>query len=355
LETAEFAQLVACCGAAFRTNGAAPAVNAGLDWNAFLALARRHRVQGLVWRSLHPLRDSMPGDIAAALADDARAIGHHGMQSAAECARLQQALGAARVDVMFVKGLALSKLAYGDPFVKMSRDIDILIDPVQLREAANQLEKLGYRLAIPVSGDPKGLHRWHGSRKESVWALSGRDIILELHTRLSDNRKLLRGVGAISPRQDVQIIPGIGLPTLAADEQFAYLCVHGASSAWFRLKWLADLAALLEGCNEEEITRLYRRSLELGAGRSAAQALLLARAVFATRLEPALASELEGKRTNRWLTRLPWREMTKAREPTEGRFGTATIHFSQFLLLPGIRFKLCELRRQIADAAGNRA
>ena len=33
--------------------------------------------------------------------------------------------------------------------------------------------------------------------------------------------------------------------TLGADDLFAYLCAHGAYHAWFRLKWLADIGALL--------------------------------------------------------------------------------------------------------------
>ena len=37
------------------------------------------------------------------------------------------------------------------------------------------------------------------------------------------------------------------LRTLGDAELFAYLCVHGASHCWFRLKWLADLNAWLAG------------------------------------------------------------------------------------------------------------
>ena len=46
------------------------------------------------------------------------------------------------------------------------------------------------------------------------------------------------------------------MPTLADEPLYAYLCVHGASSAWFRLKWIADLNALLAGRTAEEIAAL---------------------------------------------------------------------------------------------------
>jgi hypothetical protein len=39
-------------------------------------------------------------------------------------------------------------------------------------------------------------------------------------------------------------------------------------------------------------------------------------------------------------------------EPTERVLGTRMIHFTQFLLLPGWRYKLAELLRQARVAAG---
>ena len=76
-----------------------------------------------------------------------------------------------------------------------------------------------------------------------------------------------------SPAQEVEIAPGIALPTLADEELFAYLAVHGASSAWFRLKWIADFAAILDARTGAEIERIYQKSQVLGAGRAAGQAL----------------------------------------------------------------------------------
>ena len=138
------------------------------------------------------------------------------------------------------------------------------------------------------------------------------------------------------------------LSDLATDELFAYLAVHGASSAWFRLKWISDFAALVHGRAGEEIVRLYRRSQELGAGRAAGQALLLTDSLFDTlQLAPHLRSELMSDRATRSLYHAALRLVTGApREPTATRAGTLTIHWTQFLLLPGLAYKLSELKRQ---------
>jgi hypothetical protein len=147
----------------------------------------------------------------------------------------------------------------------------------------------------------------------------------------------------------VSIAQGIDLPTLADEELFAYLSVHGASSAWFRLKWISDLAGLLHRGGANAIDRLYDRSRRFVAGRAAAQALLLAATLFDIPLSPPLAGRLD-TRTNRWLARAALREMLRG-EPSERMLGTRTIHLTQFFLMDGVRYKLSELKRQIRHAA----
>jgi len=170
---------------------------------------------------------------------------------------------------------------------------------------------------------------------------------------LADNRRLIASIGMESPRQSVTIIPGVELPTLAADEAFAYLTVHGASSAWFRLKWITDLAALIHGRAESEIARLYERSQCLGAGRAAGQALLLADRLYGTAIGPELRSRLTADRATRWLAATAMTLLSgrsDLREPTDVRLGTWRIHASQLGLMPQWRFKAGEAWRQLTDA-----
>jgi hypothetical protein len=42
-----------------------------------------------------------------------------------------------------------------------------------------------------------------------------------------------------------ELAPGVAVPTLATDALFAYICGHGAAHLWARLRWRADVAALL--------------------------------------------------------------------------------------------------------------
>ena len=260
-------------------------------------------------------------------------------------------LESARIRHLFVKGISLGVLAYGSIGPKMGWDIDLLVPLDSIEPAASALESAGYRLLLPRG--PEGreqLGLWHRHWKESVWATPGGRLTVELHSRLNDNPLLLPGIGPDSPIRRVEVAKGRFLSTLQADELFAYLCVHGASSAWFRLKWIADVGALLGGRRPEEIDRLYRRSQELGAGRAAAQALLLCERLLATPVPAALAAELRSDRINRWLLTIALRKLagrTLTAELDEKLLGTGTLHLMQFALLPGLRFKYAELRRRL--------
>jgi hypothetical protein len=350
----ELVLAIHCCRAAFARGEASVVLSdAQLDWSLFLRLVRFHRVQGLAWSALTEQRDQVPREIAEALADDAAAIAAANLRNAVECRNLLADFERAEVPLLFMKGLTLGALAYGNATIKAAIDIDLLVAEQQLVAAARLLQRRGYELNYPDIPSER-LRAWHRERKESAWVRPAEASPIDLHTRLSDNRALIPSLSVHSPRQSVEVAKGIALPTLGPDELFAYLCVHGASSAWFRLKWIADFAALLHGRSGDELDRLCRRSQKLGAGRAAGQALLLADSLFGSlEANAALREVLNEDAANRWLCRAALRQLAGKPDPVEptGRpFGTTTIHLTQFALLPGLRFKLAELVRQLRTA-----
>ena len=324
-------------------------LNTGADLHRFLRLTRFHRIQGLAWNAIAPQRAQIPSEVADALSQDAIAIAASNLASASEAKRLNSQFEKLGVPLLFLKGVTLGALAYGNPALKSAIDLDLLIDPDHLLRTADLLRSSGYELIAPrESPKDRILQAWHVGWKESVWTMSSPPLQIDLHTRTADNSLVIPTIGVRSPRQSVELGKGIYLPTLADEELFAYLAVHGASSAWFRLKWISDFAGLLHRRSADEIKHLYHRSQQLRAGRAAGQALLLADALFST-LEktPDLKEELRSDRATRWLCHAALRIVTgELREPTETRGGTLTMHWTQFLLLPGARYKLAELKRQ---------
>jgi hypothetical protein len=347
--SSEFWLAVECCARCFRRSSAgSPPATTKVDWHRFLELVGFHRIEGVAWNALSSDQSSLPDDVRSALSEAASAVAAQNLRSAAESRLLLSRFKAANVELLFLKGLPVGALAYGNPALKSAIDIDLLIDPADLQSAADLLRGAGYTLLAPNrSLHDRALHKWHRSWKESVWGNSG--IQIDLHTRTADSPRLIPDIGVWSPRQSVRINGKLELPTFADPELFAYLAVHGASSAWFRLKWTSEFAGFLHGKTVPELDELYRRSQDLGAGRAAGQALLLAHDLFGT-LDgsPALADELRRDAGVVSLYRTALKLMTgDPVEPTDRRFGTLPIHRSQFRLLPGLNYKLSELSRQL--------
>lgn len=338
---------VELCGRSLR-NSSETAVHPlqEVDWGQFLPLARFHRIEGLIWNCLAPHRRKLPREVGEKLHAAASETAANNLRALQECRTLLNEFEGAGIPLLFLKGLPLGALAYGNPSIKSSIDIDLLIDPSDLVRSAASLRGCGYRLVAPA-GDDGLLLRWHRGCKESVWRNDRARTQIDLHTRTSDNPRLIPTIDVHSPSQQVEVGDGIALPTLADEELFGYLAVHGASSAWFRLKWIADFAGFLSG-KTALIAHFHTRSQELGAGRAAGQALLLADELFGTLTEaPNLQTKLDRDLATSRLFRTALSMLTRnPAEPTSQRWGTLPIHSTQLLLLPGLGFKLSEVARQ---------
>ena len=346
----EFKLAVDCCRSAFRDSHiAASPMLEQVDWPRFARLAEFHRIEGLAALCVAD-QTSAPDGIRLTLAGAAARIAARNLQASAECRTLLKSFHSAGVPLLFLKGLTIGALGYRSAMAKAAVDIDLLIDPADLRRAAELLRAAGYSLAAPRdSANDRVLTSWHRCWKESIWAKRSPRLQIDLHTRSADNPRLIPSLSAHSARQTVDVGNGVQLPTFADEELFAYLAVHGASSAWFRLKWIADLGGFLSGRSGEEIERLHHRSQELGAGRAAGQALLLADDLFGTLADaPGLRRALLQDATTRRLYRTAFRLLTREpTEPTDRLLGSLPIRWSQFQLLFGARFKLSELSGQV--------
>jgi hypothetical protein len=349
LASQEFRLIADCCRESFVGSRRSQKLLHSIDWDAVRHLSRRHRIAGIV---AHALRDvpHLPVDMRSWLADESDRITAHNMRMIAECARLKAAFATANIDHLFLKGVAVGKLAYGNALIKEAWDIDLLVDPSNVLDAARLLRELGYSIVTPRHAKTDDLAKWHRRRRESVWR-NDAGLFVELHTALTDHPGLLPWAPMDAPRQSVDIIDGVTLQTFAQPQQIAYLAAHGASSGWFRLKWLSEFAALLAGgaVSTEFVDDVNRVS----AGKFTDLAIALSDAIFGLKLEIGLRRRFERDGQLRKMMRLCAGLLADG-EPTEQRFGTWPIHKLQFAAHDGLPFKLAELRTQILVALANR-
>jgi hypothetical protein len=264
-----------------------------IDWDRVEQVTARHRVVGLVRDGLQRAGVSAPADNDCRLADAARNAAHLALAMARESLRLQAALDAAGVPALFVKGSTVAILAFGQLGIKQSWDIDLVTTPAQAANARLVLERLGYVVAVPGAVTAQAFERIVEFGKEAEFHHPVSGIWVELHWRLVDNESLLRGIDPFGASQSVSVA-GAALRTLDRGGLFAYLCVHGTMHGWSRLKWLADVAALIASYDESEIIRLYDAAVALGAGRAPAVTLRLCETLWHLPVPAALRRRWDG-------------------------------------------------------------
>ncbi len=275
---------------------------------------------------------------------------------AGEYIALDDALAAAGIPRLFVKGLTLAALAYGELGVKTNHDIDILVAVNDLEAAIAVIEDRGFRMIVPEKGRAR-IAQWHRHSKGSSWRHVDTGRIVDLHTALTDSPRSLTGVGVGSPTQAVVIAGGRSVSTLGTYDLFAYLAVHGASSGWSRLKWIADFVALFATVDTATWHRLHAHADAIGAGRASALAIVLADRMFGLGLDEDLRRLLLRDRAvspmvDRSLTVMRGRRTI--RDVTDTRFGTIPIHRIHFALRREWRYKMDVLRGRIGTRCSER-
>jgi hypothetical protein len=248
------------------------------DWEGVRQLASAHRVEGFVADAVRRFHLGAPGAIAD-WADDMRtAMRAQATLEIAQTLKVCEALTG--IPLMVLKGAPLGVEAYGRTAVKRSWDIDILVDPADAIEAAQRIAALGYAPSKPPRLlDKEELRRWSSVSKHAGFR-SSNGMEVELHWRLTSLPGMLEGVGVGGPVRTVTLFGDREVPTFAEDANLAFLCVHGTSHGWSRLKWLADFSALASAMGPDALERAVAGAKQLGTGEAIGASFKLRERLF---------------------------------------------------------------------------
>jgi hypothetical protein len=260
-----------------------------------------------------------------------------------EALRIERLFVEAKLSIGFLKGTSLAALAYGNCAVRHGKDIDILVDPEFARAAFRVIEQAGYRRRNLQFSSDEQLATWLREANHFSFVHEETGTEIEVHWRLFRNRNL-----------DLALVRFNGLNASPRDETDAklkdlliYLCVHGAAHQWFRLKWLADIAALLAQMPQGERESFHDLAIAQGAGAPTGQAILLCHQMLGLSLSPDFLAALQA---NSLLTRLERVALGKIVSPAyEGEpqtwpFPARLVSIAEGLMLPGWKYRAEELR-----------
>ena len=213
------------------------------DWSALLALVRRHQVYGLVYQALSDLPDgvSVPREIIDKLAAMARRSRLDGLFRLAETRKIAKLFQGSGIPAVQLKGAPLSQRLYGDPLMRHSMDIDVLVPLAGLGDAVQLLDALGFATQerMPLMSGLRG--QMQRRAYHHCMLHNGANVHLELHWRL----------GTFSEAESNRVLDDsladatTGLRVLPQAFEMTYLIAHGTRHYWERLKWLSDIKQAL--------------------------------------------------------------------------------------------------------------
>lgn len=222
-------------------------ITPAFDWELFYQYAIKHRVFPMVYRNLSSLTPCpLPEEIARKLEQQYKKSVLTSLKQAGELARIFTFFNDGNLPVLAIKGPSLGLHLYGNVTSRASSgDLDILVDPLHLAEAEQLLEDAGY------------LKEYHGvtlTQKQNEMQLKynhhhlflhPNQIAVELHWRLHEHYSL-QPFGELWDNHQEVILADCPIPIPESQDYLLYLMFHGSRHGYPQLKWLCDIAELLE-------------------------------------------------------------------------------------------------------------
>lgn len=262
------------CACLAPATGSVPEVGS-IDPDLLARVARRHQVSALVATRLTEAGQKVPEQLRS----QAEAAQRRALRQLALSLELVDILDRANIPTVVLKGVALSQRAFGSPLLRGAVDIDLLVRPQDVAAAWQELARAGLRQIIPSAPlEGARLALFCRAAKDSLHRHPGGGPVLELHWRLADEmaEPLMPADTALAA---IALAPGKSARMLDDPTLFLYLCTHGAAHGWARLKWLADVAALLHQ-SPDRGHALWLHAASHGGAIAAGSAVILAQELF---------------------------------------------------------------------------
>jgi hypothetical protein len=235
-----------------------------IRWSHLLEIVDHHKVVPLFSRNLNTFAPGyMPDEQAAALRARSVANAHLCLSRIAHLVALHRLFREQQIDLRIFKGIPLAIAAFQDPALRDAGDIDLLIAEKDIFRAGEILETQGYvRFEPQARLTPRRLRSYLEHQKDFSYEHPTTGLVIDLHWRLFRNSFLPANARLEEVGEEWIHLGSERIPTLPAQRLLLYLCVHGALDGWLRLKWLADIGALLNTMTPEQLSSAATAAVE---------------------------------------------------------------------------------------------
>jgi Uncharacterised nucleotidyltransferase len=258
-------------------------LGAGIEWQYLLVMAHRHSVVPLLHHYLNSIApEAVPAPILSRLRSRNDENTRQSLLLIGELHKLMERLKEQGIQAAPFKGPTLALIGYGDVALRQFGDLDILVRRRDVLKVKQLLVAEGFK-PIPelTNAQEAALLRFDcaynfGSEKQ---------VLFDVHWNFAP-RYLSPGIDLdrLWTRLDSITINGRELPSLAAADLLPALCLHGATHAWERLGWIADVAGLIARTTDLDWEMVLAEAAAGGNRRMLALGLWLAKDLLAAPL-----------------------------------------------------------------------
>ena len=217
-------------------------VSDGIDWDYFDELVSQHRIQPLLIRGLRAFGGDCPPELAKYRPQQGRFV-KESMERIQALAAVNAAFADGGIRMISMKGPMLAMELYGDPSLRTSRDLDLMVDQADLDRAGEILTDLGYEPEVHIySSTPlrQKFYRMIDHEKHVVYHKG--DICIELHWQSDYQRQ--QSFPELWARREERQLMGRPIALMGQDDRIPALIIHAAEHGFLRLRWLLDLYEL---------------------------------------------------------------------------------------------------------------
>jgi hypothetical protein len=253
-----------------------------LDEDRFIQLLTSHKITSLILPRLAPYKDQIPENLYQRIKATSKQQAGRALAQIEQTIRLQRLFKDHGIPLLVFKGNVLSQMVYGDPSLKNSKDIDLLIPLSHAPKATDILQEEGYRMTyphIPLSSKQRKAN-YTISHHYGFYHPAKR-VHLELHWNLTNPGSLLPLDFEGLYQRSVQVrLNQHPVQTPGHVDHLIFLAVHGSIHQWCRLNWLWDFTGFLELTGSEEQEQARERMQRLGLEKCLQQACLTSHLLY---------------------------------------------------------------------------
>lgn len=240
-----------------------------IDWTGLVETALRHQQASLLYKKLCQAGlAEIPDDIKGAFEFYVENTRARNQQLQDSLLAVIGALNSVGIRPMPIKGPLLAERLHEDIGSRLFRDIDLLIRDEDVDKALSvvlemgyerhhQMSDTGFRETRRYGGQYILFHRQSGIAIEPHWRLTPSTLAIEL-----DYPGIWQNATATAWNEVDILVP-------SPEDEFLFLCVHGAKEHWPSLKPIVDLAYFVHQNAAMDWSVALRRADELGCGRIA--------------------------------------------------------------------------------------